>query len=199
MEFFGVSADSKDNFVMRRVLFLSIIAGGMCLPSPISAQAQPAPRAAGTTASASPTARAGVRLLPGTRPEALLTIQGSALNSAGAGLPDAIVRLRDARLGRIVDVTKTDKSGSFAFRSVDPGSYVAEVMGPDQAVLAASDLLVANAGDTLSTVVKLPLHRAPLGGALGHSVPSAALVTAGAAAAGILATQVAGSPVSPPG
>src|SRR4051812_42118348 len=67
------------------------------------------------------TAKATVpRLLPGTRSTVLTTIQGNALNSTNGPLPDTLVRLRDARFGRVVEMQITDKSGMFAFRVVDP-------------------------------------------------------------------------------
>jgi hypothetical protein len=127
----------------------------------------------------------------------LTIIQGNALSSTNAALPDVAVRLRDARTGRIVAATRTDKSGLFTFRPIDPGSYVVELVGEDQRVLAAGEILNINAGDTASAVVKLPFRLQPYAGVLGHTAASAMLVTATAAATGVLASQVAGEPVSP--
>jgi len=127
------------------------------------------------------------------------TIQGSALNADGSAMPDAPVRLRDARTGRFVASAVTDKAGLFTFQALEPGSYVVEVLGPEYNVLAASQILNINAGDTVSAVVKLPFRIRPYAGVLGHSTASAALVIATAAASGILATQVTGQAVSPPG
>jgi hypothetical protein len=124
-------------------------------------------------------------------------IQGNALSSTNAALPNVAVRLRDARTGRIVAATRTDKSGLFTFRPVEPGSYIVELVGEDQRVLAAGEILNVNAGDAVSAVVKLPFRLQPYAGVLGHTAASAMLVTATAAATGVLATQVAGEPVSP--
>jgi len=41
-------------------------------------------------------------------------------------MANTVIRLRDARLGRVVDTVTTDKFGAFEFRALDPGSYVAE-------------------------------------------------------------------------
>lgn len=125
------------------------------------------------------------------------TIQGNALSSVNVALADATVRLRDARTGRIVAAARTDRAGLFIFRAVEPGSYVVELVGADQTILAASELLPVNAGDTVSALVKLPFRLQPFAGVLGHTTMSAMLVTATAAATGVLATQVAGEPVSP--
>jgi hypothetical protein len=137
------------------------------------------------------------RALPDARVSALATIQGNALSSTNAALRDVAVRLRDARRGRIFDLARTDQAGLFVFRSVEPGTYVVELLSAEQTVLAASGLLDVNAGDTVSAVVKLPFRIQPFAGVLGHTTMSAIVVTATAAATGVLAAQVAGEPVSP--
>lgn len=137
-------------------------------------------------------------VLPGTRETAFSTIQGYALNSINGILPDSLVRLRDARLGRIVNTQLTDKSGQFQFRAVDPGSYIVELMGNAEAVLAASQLLSVNAGETISAEVKLPFQRPALGGLLGHTTSQAAIITAAAAATGVI-SAAATTDVSPDG
>jgi len=123
------------------------------------------------------------------------TIQGQALTTANAGMPDVTVRLRDARSGRIVDTQVTDKTGVFTFVNVDPGSYVVELMAADRStILAASQLFHVNAGDAISAVVKLPFRIPPFAGLVGSSsMPSAAAVVTEAAATGVLAVTTPGS------
>src|SRR5918911_1075801 len=75
------------------------------------------------------------------------TVQGHALSAANAPLRSVHVRLRDVRLGRIVDEAMTDDDGFFRFAGVDPGSYIIELIGNDKTVLAASQLITPNAGD----------------------------------------------------
>ena len=139
------------------------------------------------------------RLLPGTRPGVFTTIQGTALSSTNGVLPDTAVRLRDIRFGRIVDSTMTDKAGLFTFRGVDPGSYVVEVMGNDQTILAASQVLNVDAGAAVSAVVKLPFRIPPFGGLLGHTAASAVAVASAAAASGVLAREVTACKSAPCG
>jgi len=137
------------------------------------------------------------RLLPGTHSGVLTNIQGNALDSTNGPMPDTLVRLRDARFGRVVDTQFTDKSGIFVFKAVEPGSYIVEMMGNDQTLLAASQILNVNAGDAISAVVKLPLRVTPFAGLMGSSgAPTAALIASQAAATGI-AAAVPTSPVSP--
>ena len=130
--------------------------------------------------------------------DAFTTIQGNALTSTNGPLNDMTVRLRDARFGRIVGSQTTDKSGLFEFKSIDPGTYIVEVMANDQsAVLAASQLLNLNSGEAVSAVVKLPFRIPPFAGIMGStSMPSAAAVAAEAAASGV-ASIVPTAPVSP--
>ena len=136
-------------------------------------------------------------MLAKVRENSLTTIQGNALNSANGHMNNAVVRLRDARFGRIVDTQITDKSGMFAFKAIDPGSYIIEIMGNDQSILAASQLLNVNAGEAVSAVVKLPFRVPPFAGLMGStSSPSASVVATEAAASGI-ASVIPTIPISP--
>jgi hypothetical protein len=134
------------------------------------------------------------QLLPGTRPDVFATIKGNALNSMNNPLANTHVRLRDAHTGQIADTQLTDPSGLFTFGPVDPGSYVVEVLSPDQkSVVASSQVLNAGAGEVVTAAVKLPFMIGALAGFLGNSTPSAAIVAAQAAASGVLALQVTGA------
>jgi hypothetical protein len=132
------------------------------------------------------------RVLPGTRNSMFGTIQGNALNAANGPLADAMVRLRDARYGKVSNVELTDHAGLFAFGTVDPGNYVVELIDRSSVVLATSELLTVGAGDTASAVVKLPSRVQTLGGFFSHGVQQALVVTSAAAAAGVLAQSVTG-------
>ena len=149
----------------------------------------------GLTVARATTARVSVpRMLPGTRADVFATIQGNALTSTNGALLNAFVRLRDARMGRIIETQVTDNSGLFAFRSVDPGSYIVEIVGEDRtSVLAASQVLNADAGEAVSAVVKLPFRIPPFAGILGNSTPSATAVASQAAASGVMATRISGT------
>jgi hypothetical protein len=121
--------------------------------------------------------------------KALTTIQGNALDSSNGRLANAVVRLRDARYGRIVDRQLTDKSGLFAFKAIDPGSYIVELMSSDKSILAASELLNVNLGEVESAVVKLPVR-------IPAFTPGATAAIMQAAAVGVAAV-VATIPISP--
>ena len=129
---------------------------------------------------------------------ALTTIQGNALTSTNGQMNGVVVRLRDARFGRIVDTQVTDKSGLFAFKAIDPGSYIVEIMSNDQSIMAASQLLNVNAGEAVSAVVKLPFRIPPFAGIMGSSTstPTATAVASEAAASSVAAI-VPTIPISP--
>jgi hypothetical protein len=177
---------------MRRMLALASAALVVAGPWVASAQQQPV-----TVGRGSAVKSTVPRLLPGTRGGVLAIIQGNALNSTNGPMPETMVRLRDARFGRVVDTQITDKSGMFGFRVADPGSYIVEMMANDQTLLAASQILNVNAGEAVSAIVKLPLRIPPFAGLMASaSSPTAALVAGQAAATGI-AAAVPTAPVSP--
>src|SRR5262245_21003785 len=140
--------------------------------------------------------RAGSRVLATVRPEAFGTIQGNALSSTNGQLSNQPVRLRDVRFGRIIDTQVTDALGIFTFMGVDPGSYIVEIVGDDQSTLAAGPVLNINAGEAISTLVKLPFRVPPFAGVLGRATTTAALLTA-AATSGVLAITTVGEPTCP--
>ena len=179
---------------MTRIWFLAV--GFAIAVGALRGAAQQEAAATGVQPIPASGAKEATRLLTGARASALGTIQGNALNSTNGQLGSSPVRLRDARLGRIVETQLTDKAGTFSFKAVDPGSYIVEIMGDDRTVLAASQLINVNGSQTVSAIVKLPFRIPPFAGLLGNSIPSAAAITAEAAASGVLATATAGAPVS---
>jgi hypothetical protein len=174
---------------MLRCLSLSTLVAALAIGPTALAQQQvasaPASSQLGTATRTA--ARAGARSQAFTT-----TIQGNALTSTNGQLSQTIVRLRDARFGRIMDSVVTDKSGLFAFRAVDPGSYIVEIMSADQtSVMAASQILSVNAGDVVSAVVKLPFRLPPFAGILGGNAAATATPTTAAA----VVTQAAANSV----
>jgi hypothetical protein len=159
---------------LRRIAALSFVLASL----PLSAQAP------STSSTTSRTLTPGAGALAGSG-NVLTTIQGNALTSTNAPLRDVVVRLRDARTGRIVSTQTTDKAGLFSFANVEPGIYVVELMARDgSTVVAASELLTVNSGDTVSAIVKLTLRVNAFGG-----VPSGAGSRAGIGALVALAAS----------
>jgi|SRR5215471_7438497 len=127
-------------------------------------------------------------------PNAYGIIQGNALDSTNRQLANATIRLRDARYGGILGTQITDDSGLFAFNNLQPGSYIAELIGNDDTVLAASELLNINAGDAASAIVKLPF-RLPFADIVGTVAPnSASAIITQAIATGLMGVAIIGEP-----
>jgi hypothetical protein len=173
----------------RRLLAISVLAicGAISVPAQ---EARPTP----AQPAASPQPR---RPASRTRPSVFARIHGTAVSADSQSLSRAAVRLRDARYGRIVGTLLTDDDGLFDFRSVDPGTYVVELLDERRDILAASQLLSLNAADVASIVVREPLPVVTLTQELNHSAMHVKAVTSAAAATGVLATQVPGDDVSP--
>lgn len=136
-------------------------------------------------------------VLPGTPQAAFGTIHISALSAANSPLPRWIIRLRDARYGRVVATNLTDEEGSFTFRDVDPGSYIIELIGGDQTVRATSALLAVNAGVSVFAVVRLPTQRGAITALFGVALAQAAALTMALAGSAEVPAVQPGTPVSP--
>lgn len=149
-----------------------------------------------TTTSARAAARSSAPRPLTARTTGLTTIQGNALDATNGNLANVVVRLRDARYGRIVETELTDKSGLFEFRTLDPGSYIVELIGNRSTVLAASQIMNVEAGEIVSAVVQLPLLSPLLATAGSSTVASAAAIVTEAVATGVVAV-IATDPVSP--
>lgn len=162
----------KVRLVIAAVVAVAVGAGGV----PIAAQ-QPAGLLQGTRALSS-------------------SIQGTAVNWSNSAMANTPMRLRDARLGRVLNSVSTDRFGAFEFDSLEPGSYVVEMMSPSNTVLAASPIINVDSGQRVAALVKLPVQSPPLGGVFGTSLASVLAITSAAVAAGVLATTVAGAPAS---
>ena len=163
---------------------INALAAGTLVVSLASAAAAQPPAPA---RSAPRAPKAGV--LPGTPASAFATIHCQALTATNQPLASVVLRVRDARLGRIVTTVKTNAEGRVSFEQIDPGSYSIELIGDDQSIRATSQLLSINAGESIATVVRLPSRLAAFAGALSQSAPQAAAIAAAAAAAGVLAVQ----------
>ncbi len=188
---------------LRSIAICVMLASGFPLlaqqtvpPARLGAAGTSRPVASGAAVITQSTQSEAQSLLPGTR-GAFALIEGKVVDARDKPIPRASVRLRDVRTGKIADLKRADDVGRFAFRGVDPGNYVVELLSDKDIVLAASRMISVNAGDSATTLVKLSTQRGSLAGFLGHQAPIAAIVMGSAAAAGILAVRSSNC-VSPP-
>lgn len=188
---------------MRRIQsrFVAYPVGACCLLLAMEAAAQQPPAGALETPVriAQPAPVRGAASLAGPKSSRLATIQGNALDAQNGALTSGLVRLRDARFGRATLPQSISTSGVFEFRGVEPGTYVVELVEQNTRVLAASPLVSADAGQVVSTLVRMP-YRIPAVGVTGEpGLPQAigAVLTA-AASAGVLTSAVPDACVSGP-
>ena len=139
----------------------------------------------------------GGRVLPDVKRTVFASVEGSALSSRSTAMAQALVRLRDARTGRIVTSQLTDEFGLFRFRPVDRGTYIVELMADPQTVVAASALVNVNAGEVAQTTVRQPDDLSEVDRVASHRQAAVGAVTSAAALIGIPASRVIGEDISP--
>jgi hypothetical protein len=180
---------------MSRTKF--VIVSALVVVASLQPSAQQVPATSGAPGGVTASRTVTPRLLPGTRPDVVSVIRGHAVDSLNVKLANTLVRLRDARAGNIVETQYTDSTGAFAFKSLDPGTYIVEIMATDQSVLAASPLINVSAGEVATALVKLAFRIPPFAGILGNSAGSAVAIIAQALASGVLVTTISGQPATP--
>lgn len=149
---------------------------------------QPAPGTA--------TVSTGARVIDEPVRSVFTAIEGSVLKADSSKFAGALVRIRDARIGRIVRSQHADEDGLFRFRPLDRGSYIVELLADERTVLAASPLVSVNAGEIAQTTVREPMRLGLMDSVVGFAA-HATDVQAAAATAGILASQQTVDDVSP--
>jgi hypothetical protein len=85
-------------------------------------------------------------------------IAGVARSAAEEPVRYAPVRLRNARTGKVAGRTTTDARGDFAFELTQAGIYVAELLDRFGQVIAAGDMVVIEEGQSVDTVITLPMR-----------------------------------------
>ena len=118
------------------------------------------------------------------RPGEGATVRGVAWDSDNSPIPKARIRLRNTQSGRIEASTMTGDDGQFLFNRVDGGSYLVELVGESDKVLAVGQGFRVEAGETAATFVRLPPRRPRFAGVFSNA---AAAAIAAAASVGVLA------------
>lgn len=125
------------------------------------------------------------------------TVRGVAWNSDNSPIPKARVRLRNTHSGRVEANTLTGEEGQFTFNLVEGGSYVVELLGDGDRVIAVGQSFHVEAGETVATFVRLPPRRPRFAGFFTNAAVAA---IAAAASVGVTAMGPTGSgsrPISP--
>lgn len=118
---------------------------------------------------------------------------GTARAADRSPIPEARLQLRSLRSGQIVQTTTADADGRFAFRSLEPGTYLVEMTLADGSVVALSEAVTIGAGEIVQTLVQLASRTRTFGWWFGSTTASA---LSSAAGLGVL-TLEPGAPASP--
>jgi Carboxypeptidase regulatory-like domain len=121
------------------------------------------------------------------------TILGTAWKADNTPIPQARVRLRNVTTGRPAATSVANGRGQFTFASVEPGSYLVELVNDEGKVLALGQVFNIGPGETVATFVRLSARARWFSGFFTNAATSA--VTA-ASSLGVTALGSDGQPVS---
>lgn len=82
-------------------------------------------------------------------------VVGTVVDNNKAPIANAHVQLRDLTTGRILAELDTNDLGEFAFKNVEPGTYVVEMVGPGEHVIALSNAASLAHDQRFSATVQL--------------------------------------------
>lgn len=111
-------------------------------------------------------------------------IMGAAWNADNTPIAFAKLRLRNVVSGRIEAHTTADEVGKFVFRSVEPGSFIVELVNDNGKILTVGQTFSVAQGETVATFVRLGTKAPWFNGFFSNA---AAAVASTAAAAGVTA------------
>ena len=83
-------------------------------------------------------------------------IVGTVVDIRQIPVTKAKVRLRDLDKGQILGESDTNENGEYSFETLEPGTYVVEMVLTDGTVVALSNAGALSRYETLNTVVQLP-------------------------------------------
>jgi hypothetical protein len=123
-------------------------------------------------------------------------VMGGVRDPGDKPVANAQLQLRNLRGGTIDRATTADAEGAFAFRAIEPGTYVVEMIAAGGVVVAVSEATTVGTGEVVQTLVRLTARTRTFGWWMGSTADSA---VAQAASSGVLAVDpgVAASPERP--
>lgn len=158
-------------------------------PRPVIGRARgaaPTPGAPRTTSTGlarrAPTREFGIPGTHGGATPRTTQIIGYAWTANNEPISQAVVRLRDITTGRIAAVVKTNAAGECAFESSHGGTFVLELVGENDILLAVGEAFTVEPGETIATFVRLPLRLPIVGGLANQAVSNVATAAVSTAA-----------------
>jgi hypothetical protein len=177
---------------LKRVgVALAICANGFAMSIPAIAGTDPVP----ATAGASATVRTASTRVGGAVASRATSIAGVAWNADNSPLPGARVRLRNVVTGKVAMTALANETGQFTFASMEPGSYLIELVDEHDKILTVGQTFTIEPGETVATFVRLAAKAPWFTGFFGNA---GAAVASAAAAAGVTAIAPEAKPCSSP-
>ncbi len=174
---------------MRLPIAVVMIAAAMGTLSPAFGQATMA-RTVVPGAAAKATAEGS-----GTFAPSVNALIGTTRSFNNSPISNARLRLRSITNGRIEAQLTSDAEGRFAFRAIEPGTYVVEMMeAATGAVVATSQAVTVASSEIMQTLIRLPGRLRSLGWWAGSTASSAVSAASGV---GVLAVDDIARPASP--
>ena len=99
-------------------------------------------------------------------------INGVAVDSTQAPLPNTTIRLRNLAVNEIEQIITANELGEFSFVAQPNVPYVVEIADQAGRVVAVGDVILASVGDVAGTVVALPSRLPALAGLFGDTASS---------------------------
>jgi hypothetical protein len=121
------------------------------------------------------------------------SVRGVVWNADNTPLPNAKVRLRNLHTGRVDAAAAANENGQFRFDSLESGSYVIELVGPDGRVIALGQSFRVEPGETVATFIRLGARPPRFAGLFSNT---AAAVISAASSAGVTAVGSNAAPAS---
>lgn len=122
-------------------------------------------------------------------------INGTAVDTNAAPLPNATVRLRNLQTNQIEQISTANQVGEFSFSAVPDVPYVVEIADYAGRIVAVGDVITAQAGEVAGAVVAIPTRLPALAGIFSDTAGS---VVSAAAGTGITAVESAVLPLLSP-
>lgn len=120
-------------------------------------------------------------------------VLGVVWNADSTPVPNARVRLRNMTTGRMDATAVANQTGQFTFESLEPGSYVIELVDETGKVRALGQSFRIEAGETIATFVRLAASRPWFAGFFSNA---AAAAISAASSAGVTAVGSDARPAS---
>jgi hypothetical protein len=173
---------------------LAICANAVAMSVPAIAGTDPVPAKPGASA-APATVRTASTRVGGAVASRATSIVGVAWNADNSPLPGARVRLRNVVTGKVAMTALANETGQFTFASLEPGSYLIELVNEHDKILTVGQTFTIEPGETVATFVRLAAKAPWFNGFFGNA---AGAVASAAAAAGVTAIAPEAKPCSSP-